>query len=277
MFVIITRQRLHQPTYYLIFSLWLSDFIIALFGQSAYTTDAAFKESVSCTENKIISFLHGTSCSASLMLLCMISRDRWLHVAKGLRYDQFMNNKKVILLSVACFFISICLALPFCFEGKYMKFLGIFVFTVIAIACFMAICIMNVNVHRLVKSHFNEMENNRQDNGLVEGARLKQRQERTRVERSVNQSIIAVIMAYSISWFPLLILMLAAVVYKSQNKDTPSSYKTAFVWAVTMAYLNGAINPFINAYRCDNIGRDIRAFVLNIKRKVFPGSHVEPY
>ena len=160
MFVIITRQRLHKATYYLIFSLALSDFIIAIFGQSAYTIDVAFKKSILCIEDKIVVFLHGTSCSTSVMLMCMISRDRWLHVAKALRYNEFTSNKKVILISVACFFISICLALPFCFEGKYMKFLGIFVFTVISIICFMAICIMNVKVHRLVKSHFNEMENN---------------------------------------------------------------------------------------------------------------------
>ncbi len=111
----------------------------------------------------------------------------------------------------------------------------------------------------------------------VNDTRSEQRQERAKVERSVNQSFIAAIMAYSISWFPLLITMIAAVVYKSQNKDTPLSYKTAFVWAVTMAYLNGAINPFIYAYRCNNIASDICAFVLNMKTKVFLRSHVAPY
>ena len=54
MFVIITRQRLHQPTYYLIFSLALSDFIIALIGQSTYTIKTASDKSTSCIENKII-------------------------------------------------------------------------------------------------------------------------------------------------------------------------------------------------------------------------------
>ncbi len=75
MFVIITRQRLHQPTYYLIFSLALSDFIVALFGQSTYATEIAFKDYTSCIVDKIILFLNGASCTISLMLLYMKARD----------------------------------------------------------------------------------------------------------------------------------------------------------------------------------------------------------
>ncbi len=155
-----------------------------------------------------------------------------------------------------------------------MKIFGIFVFTVTATTCFIAICIMNFKVHRLVKSHFDKMENNRQDDGPGDGARSKQRQERAKVERSVNRSIIAVIMAYSLAWLPFLMLLVVSGVYNSQDRDRPSWFKTAFVWAVTTAYLNGAINPFIYAYRCDDIGRDIRAFVLSMKTKVFPGLRV---
>ncbi len=276
MFVIITRHRLHQPSYFLIFSLALSDFIIALFGQSIYTTEIALKDYTSCIVDKIIVYLNGVSCSTSIMLLCMISRDRWLHVAKGLRYNEYTNKKQIIVISVACWFISMSIAMLFFFEVSYIALLGGFLFVVLALVCFIAICIMNVKIHFLVKSHFNEIENNRQEDGTVDDTRAKQKQERVKVEQSVNRSIIAVIVIYSISWFSLLILIIYGAIHKLQNIKTTRSYKTAFVWAMTMAYFNGAINPFIYAYRCDNIGRDIRAFVLNMKRKVFPGSNVEP-
>ncbi len=271
MFVIITRQRLHQATYYLIFSLALSDFIIAIFGQSAYTIDVAFKKSILCIEDKIVVFLNGTSCSTSVMLMCMISRDRWLHVAKGLRYNDYTSNKQVLIIQVACWLIGLTIALLFSLEVKFMRLLSIFCFVVIVITCYIAICIMNVKIHRLVKSHFDEIENNRQDDGPVRGTRSEQMQDRAKVEQSVNRSIIAVIVAYGISLFPLLILMITGVIHSLQNNGIPPSHKTGFVWAVTIAYFNGAINPFIYAYRCDNIGCDIRAFILNTKRKVFPG------
>ncbi len=277
MFVIITRQRLHQPTYYLIFSLALSDFSTALFGQSTYIIQAAFKERTSCFGDKIITFLHGIFAIASLMLLCMISRDRWLHVAKGLRYNEYTSNKQVLIISVACFFISTSVALPYCFRVIYLKILGMFMFTVIAIVCFIAICILNVKVQRLVKRHFDAMENNEQDDGPVNGTRSRQKEERAQVERSVNRSIIGVIMAYGISWFPLLILLINGTVHSLQNNEIPEKEGNALKWAATIAYFNGAINPFIYAYRCDDIGRELRVFVLNMKRKVIPGTRVEPF
>ena len=158
MFVIITRQRLHQPTYYLIFSLALSDFIIALFGQSTYATEIAFKDYTSCIVDRIAAFLNGASGSTSLMLLCMISRDRWLHVAKGLRYNEYTSNKQVVKISVACCFISMSVALPYCFEVTYVKNIAVCVFTIVAVACFIAICIMNFKIHRLVRRHVDEVD-----------------------------------------------------------------------------------------------------------------------
>ncbi len=273
MFVLITRQRLHQPMYHLIFSLAYSDFITSLIGQIAYTTEVTFMDTTSCTLDKIIASLNGGSFITSLMLMCMISRDRWLHVAKGLRYNEYTSNKQVMKISVACWLIGLSVSLPYCFEVSCMQVVSMFGFVLIAISCFIAICIITVKVLRLVKSHFDEIENNRQDDdsvNAVHGTRLQQKKERAKVERSVNRSIIAVIVVYFVSWFPGIIIITIIAVQSLLNKDSILKLRTAFVWTVTMSYINGAINPFIYAYRCDSIGRDIRDFVLNIKTKVFP-------
>ncbi len=121
MFVIIARQRLHEPTYYLIFSLVLSDFIIALFGQCTYTTEMAFKDYTSCTADKIIALLNGACCSTSLMLILIISIDRWLHMAMGLRYSENTSNEQVMKMSVICLLFSLGIAISFCFELSYMQ------------------------------------------------------------------------------------------------------------------------------------------------------------
>ncbi len=279
MFVIITRQQLHQPTYYLIFSLAFSDFMIALFAQSSYTTVVALHETIPCINKRIITFLHGTSFSTSVMLLCVISRDRWLHVAKGLRYNEYTSNKQVIIISVACWLIGFGVGIPFCFEGTFILILGGVGFIVNVIACFTAICIINVKVYRLVKSHFNEMENNRQAAGpadAVQRTRSQQNKERAKVEQSVNRSILAVVMVYSIAWLPSIVIMATAVVEKLKNNDLNPRFKKASLWTFTLSYFNGAVNPFIYAYRCDDIGRNIRSFVFNMKTKIFPRSHAEP-
>ncbi len=91
----------------------------------------------------------------------------------------------------------------------------------------------------------------------------------SQVERSVNRSIIAVIMVYSIAWFPMIILLVTVTIHNLYDKDIASQLHIAFSWTAIMSYCNGGINPFIYAYICDNTGRDIRAFILNMKRKIF--------
>ncbi len=279
MFVIITRQRLHQPTYYLIFSLALSDFITASIGQMIYTIEMAFMDNTSCTLDKIITVLNTASGSTSLILLCMISRDRLLHVEKGLRYNEYTSKKQVILISVTCWLIGLSIGLAFCIEGINARIFSSLGLALNGTACFIAICIINIKVHRIVNNHLNDMENNRQDDGQVQAfnnIRSRQRQERAKVEQSVNRSIITVIAVYSISWFPAILLLTISSIQILQGKLLTPETVTAIGWVVTMCYFNGAINPFVYAYRCDSIGSDIRAFASSLKAKVFPESHEDP-
>ncbi len=89
------------------------------------------------------------------------------------------------------------------------------------------------------------------------------------MEKSVNRSIIAVIMVYCLSWFSGIIIMTAVPVHNSHSKDLYPRLHTAFVWAVTMSYFDGVINPFIYVYRCDNIEREF--FCVGYEEKGFPG------
>ncbi len=144
MFVIITKPRLHQPTYYLIFSLALSDFIITLFGQSTY--EISVKDYASCIVDRIIVFLNGANCTTCLMLMCMISRALWLHVAKGSRYNQYTSNKQVVKISLAYLLTSLSVAMPICFKVSYLRVVGTFGFVMIGLSSSIAICFINIKV-----------------------------------------------------------------------------------------------------------------------------------
>ncbi len=152
------------------------------------------------------------------------------------------------MISLAYCIISMSVALPLSFDVKYMRVFSSLGFVVNCITWFIAICIFNVKVHRLVKIHYHEMENNTQDNGQIVGARSMQQPERAKVERSVNRSIIAVIIVYSIAWFPMIILLVTVTIHNLYDNDIAQKLRTAFAWTVTTSYFNRAINPFIYAH-----------------------------
>ncbi len=70
-----------------------------------------------------------------------------------------------------------------------------------------------------------------------------QQQERAKVERSVDRSIIAVIMVYSISLFPMIILLVTVTIHELYERDIAPELRTTFVWTGTISYVNGALTP----------------------------------
>eukprot|EP00794_Sanderia_malayensis_P016235 gene16237-17873_t len=283
-YVVWTRPRLHNSTFSLIFSLALSDLFTAIFGQTTFTNEVALtKHETSCTTDKIIAFLHATSCSVSLMLLAMISRDRYLRVSRKFANP---NVKHVVVITILFWIVGMGMALLLCFEQKFLHIAGTSCFAVNGLVCFTAICVLNKCTRKVVQRHFDSMEQSMHSNNPG-GAhdtddiqnirnRKKQEQKRMKCEKSVNRSILAIIIIYSIAWFPVIIMMLIFTALNFMGKDINPRMRIGFLWASLMSYFNGAINPFIYAYRSDEIGKDIRSFLANVKSKMMGSSSVSP-
>ena len=274
MYLVLSKRRLHLPTFFLIFTLSLSDFTTALIGQTTYCIEVAFMNgTTSCTKDRVIAVVNASSCGTSLLLLCMIARDRYLHVSKGMRYSEHTSAKQVILICISCWLIGISIACLFIFEDRYMKTASMICFAMLGVVCFAFICVISRKVHRLVQSHFLAMEKVLEDqpdqsnNKLPDDIQMTQkfRSDRVRIEKTVNRSIFAVVIIYSLSWFPIIVLMMVYTVYNFCDQEVPERLQFAFIWSSTTSYCNGAINPFIYAYRCDAIGREIKRFVFRLK------------
>ncbi len=65
------------------------------------------------------------------------------------------------------------------------------------------------------------------DDGLIGGTRSQQEQEKAKVERSVNRLFIAVIMVYSLSSFPMIILLATVTIHELYDKDIAQELQTA--------------------------------------------------
>ena len=95
-YVVATRKHLQAPMNLLLAALSITDLFAGMVAQPIFATYLSFfHTSNNCVLEKTIVFMSATSCATSLLLLCLIARDRYLHVAKGLRYNQHTNRYQV--------------------------------------------------------------------------------------------------------------------------------------------------------------------------------------
>ena len=103
-FVVATRSHLQMPRNLLLAALSITDLFAGLVPQPIFGTYLSFfHDTNNCVLEKAIVFMSATSCATSLLLLCVIARDRFLHVAKGLHYNQHTNKcqvRKAYLLAI---------------------------------------------------------------------------------------------------------------------------------------------------------------------------------
>ncbi len=267
-YIVVTKRCLHLPTPILICALSLCDGVTATLGQSIMSVSAVlYKEHLNCTVHKAMGFIHLMACSTSLLILCLIARDRYLHISNGLRYNEHTNTKQAIMLSMLSGVAGMFLAGAFITDILHVQIVCVLGFAAVATLCFVYICVMSWKIVSVVKAHNNAIRKNWANNTVsdesVETSRQQQREEMRRmaVERKVNTSIFAVIIIYTVSWVPLIVLILDITVRLIRTTQVPRAISEAMVWAALMSYVNGAVNPMIYGYRSDIIGREIRKFL----------------
>ena len=93
---ILTRANLQTTSHWLLAALSFTDLLAGAIAQPMYSIYLSFfADKNNCVLEKSIVFMSATSCMTSLLLLAVIGRDRFLHVSKGMRYNEHMNNIKV--------------------------------------------------------------------------------------------------------------------------------------------------------------------------------------
>ena len=259
-----SRTALRSPTYFLMSFLAMSDLLTSVFGQLPYSILSTAEESIGCTSDKAIAFVHGTNCTCSLLLLSLIARDRYLHISKRQQYLDYTSTRFAITASIACYLFGMVVATLFMFDDREIRISSTIVFAALGNSSFIYICFKSRQITRIVQDHNKQLEANNQNTSASEQIALTRC---SKFEKAVNKSIFSVIILFFVSWTPVIILMIIFTVYNIRNEPIADEYRVAFGWASTVSYLNGALNPIIYAYRCDAIGREIRKIAAKIARK----------
>ena len=256
------KSALRLPTYFLLSFLAISDLLTTLFGQFLFIISIAVIKDIDCTMDKILAFMHVSSCTSSLLLLSLITRDRYLHVSKRECYFNHTSNRFAITASIACYLFGMMVATTFMFDDRHVRLLSPISIAVIGSFSFTFICLRSRKIIRIVQEHNKQMELNCKDD-FDQTAFTRS----TTCEKSVNKSVFSIITVFFASWTPIIILMTIYTVHIFLNKPIADGYRIAFSWSTVVCYINGALNPIIYSYRCDPIGREIRKIVAKFTRR----------
>ena len=285
-YVVLTVRRLHSPTNCLLAAMALSDLISALFGQTTYSIYLSFlSHTCNCAHERSGVYISAMSCGTSLLLLCMITRDRYLHVAKGLRYRDFTGSKQVFIFILASLVIGSIVAVTFALSGQWQRILGCIFFASLGFTCFLYIVVTYRRLRRILRNHFNNTgneassvestENPSSRNEIGRGLRrnpsereIKRRQKQFSAEKSSNKSVLMILALFAAVWFPFLVVMLICFAFIIFGLAIPWGLKIAFVWSSILSYVNGAINPVIHAIRYQDLGREMKRVLLCRKRNM---------
>eukprot|EP00794_Sanderia_malayensis_P003486 gene3486-3984_t len=271
-FAIYRKHHLQSPSNWLLAGLSFTDLLAGAIAQPMYSIYLSFfADQNNCVLEKSVVFMSATSCSTSLLHLCMIARDRFLHISKGVRYSEYTNKRQVFGLVVGCWMAGLIIASTFMLSSPaWTQFLGFATFSSVQFFSFIYIAITYFRIKHIISAHF---KNQRSLNNEVAGGANTQHettstgQSRARIaqERSHNLTLLMLLILFVIVWFPFMVVLIVGTVYQAAKKKPGPWLQDGFVWTAILTYVNGAINPLIYAIRYRELGLVIRRYC----RKLF--------
>ena len=286
-YLVVTVQRLHTPTNWLLAAMAVSDLFSSLIGQTTYSIYLSFLSHTSdCAHERSGVYISAMTCGTSLLLLCMITRDRYLHMAKGLRYPDFTGSKQIFFLVLISWLVGSIVAMTFVLSGHWQQILGNICFACLGFSCFLYIIITYRRLRRILKNHFNSsingwignpprnskgqtcrgLKRNPSEREAVQQCDPESQLKQISAEKSANRTVFMIIGLFAVVWFPFLVVMLICFVYIILGLVIPWGLKTAFVWSSILSFFNGAINPVIYATRYKELGREMKRILLCRKK-----------
>ena len=156
LYTIVGKPRLHTPAYCLNAALALSDLLIILLGGCFYVPTIALGRIAECDIGHIkpaVIVIHGTFTITTSLLLCLITRDRYLCIQRSKATTPHTTMKKNILLALACFLIAVVLSSLVLLELKVSWFSARELYSGLLSAAFVVIVIYYQKLRKLVKEH----------------------------------------------------------------------------------------------------------------------------
>ena len=248
--VLYVNPRLRSCSNYLLVSLAIADLIVTMVCEPLFVAIVGKRALAGdCAGNLDLAYVvtANLSCSASVTHLAAISVDRFLAVIFPLRHGRIMKNYglKTMLIVVWCVaLVFASFRVPFLGETSYLVVVLFVVSYSLVIGCYLSIMVF------LVKEKKRRGTLRAKPTVVVKSAK---------VERRVAVTLAIVTGVFTAFWFPMIV-----VFYPSGKSLVKMPLGAAYMWIITLALSNSAVNFLIYSARI----RDFRNAFALICRKI---------
>ena len=133
--VVIRNRRLRTRSNAYLLSLATSDFLVGILLEPMFVAQFfSYEHRQNCTFNKVRRYLSTLLMGGAVGSIALVSYDRWTHLTKTIRYNDFMPKKKVVILLTIAWLIPFLAPMSrLTSEAVYSAIIIAYILTVLAL------------------------------------------------------------------------------------------------------------------------------------------------
>ena len=248
--LVINNRRLWTRSSAFLLSLATSDFLVgAILGPMFVVQFFSHDHRENCSFNMVRRYLSTLLMGGAVGSIALVSYDRWTHLARTVRYKEFMSKKKVaILLAVAWIIPTLVPLVRLTSEAVYSAIIIVYVCLILAL---MTTCY--VVIAKIVRSR---------EVNLRSGVDTNKRSRTTTNHIRVAKAVILVILCLLVTILPVCIYLgITALSGLSPGMINISDDTKEICYAVlmTIGLANSGINPVIYYFRIPEFRKSMKS------------------
>jgi len=255
--LVIYNRRLRTRSNAFLLSLATSDFLVgAILGPMFAVQFFSHEHRENCDFNTIRRYLSTLLMGGAVGSIALISYDRWAHLSKTVRYNDFMSKKKVVVLIAIAWIIPILIPLVrLTSEAVYSAIVIVYVCLLLALmmTCYLVI----TKIVRMREINF------------------RQRRETTKCLRAttkhirVAKAVILVILCLLVTFMPICIYLGVTALNglsPGMINISDDTKENCYAVLITIGLANSGINPVIYYFRMPEFRKSMKSLAAQIFR-----------
>ena len=260
-FAILATKRLRTQANLLVVNLCFADLLVGCLAVpcSAYGLWKELKDRGNCAFDMAVGFVVSFCCSASILLLLLLSIDRYLRIVHFNKFKIWMAGRRTTVAVVCLWVFVAVLATLFILDVKNgiidICMVGIAFLSFIVMVCLYLLIFRTVAKQSSVIKAHNINRPSSHSESVQSGQDSKRKKKSSQTGNSINyhmhiaKSFLIINVTFFVCWTPFMIVL---VLRRSLYRKGEDMHTSIYHWCLLVGYINSLLNPII--YNARNRG-----------------------